>query len=431
MFKAKLIVLLFVTACGLLSAETNVSVAGEVHTANVLVDEYKPDYSKMSLWLLSKKIEEGIPEAYYYYARKLERQATREEDTVKALKWYKKAAEEGNTQAQIVMMQRYYLGIGVSNDFTMVAQYGRTALAAPDASNREKGVVALYLAGLAFGDGKVREGVKFLVRTTQSPVFIGEYLAILLLTGIVCSYLFVQYRVSRKYIEQKYVWTLLDCLMAFLLLAAGTLFGEFFLFLIAVPVLHLPYLLSAMILSNIAIIGAICCCVLLARWRGVSLAEVFRLKWITWYKYPVWVFFGMWAILILRILYMAAAFLVRIPIRIQPIQQMLMHESSWGTLIPIIIDGVIGAAIFEELLFRGILHRTLRPWLPTWSVILLSSVIFGAVHLDPWNFVPLALTGLVLAISYEMTKSLTVPIMLHAANNLLGFVFMILSRYVS
>ena len=108
-----------------------------------------------------------------------------------------------------------------------------------------------------------------------------------------------------------------------------------------------------------------------------------------------------------------------------------MHESSWSTLIPIIIDGVIGAAIFEELLFRGIVHRTLRAWLPTWSVILLSSVIFGAAHLDPWNFMPLALTGLVLAVSYEMTKSLTVPIALHAANNLLGFIFMILSRYIS
>lgn len=424
-------VILILCACSVLPAETNVSVSGLHHAADTHTSAVERDYARLGLWQLYQMAKENDPEAQYYYARKLERQATRADMSREAMIWYRTAAVNGNLQAQIIMMQRYFLGVGVRSDIDIAASFGEKTIYDPELSSNERGAVSLFLAGIAFGSGEVREGCRFLLNMFQSPVIIAEYALLLLLLAIVALYLYRQYRLSRRMTVQKYVWTPADCLAAFLLLAAGVVFWEIILILFVIPVLHLPYLLSTMVFSNIAILCAILYCMLLARWRNASLTDVFQLKRIAWYKYPVLLFHGMWAILILRMVYMAATLILHIPIRMQPIQHTLMQESNWVTLAPVIIDGVIIAAVFEEFLFRGVVHRVLRAWLPAWAIVVISAVIFGAVHLDPWNFIPLALTGLVLAVSYEMTKSLTVPIALHAANNLLGFVFMILARYFS
>jgi membrane protease YdiL (CAAX protease family) len=414
----------------LLPAETNGSATGSYRSADTHAYAEERDYSRLSLWQLYQEAQNNNPDAQYYYARKLERQATQADMSREAMLWYRKAAANGSVQAQSIMMQRYFLGIGVTSDIETAGSYGEKIINDPGITLNERGIVSLFLAGIAFGSGEVKEGCRFLLNTFQSPVIVAEYVVLVLLLAIAALYMYRQYRMSQQTTEQKYVWTLVDCLAAFLLLAAGTLFWECILILLVIPVLRMPYLLSAMVFSNIAILCAVLYCILLARWRGASFVDVFRLKWISWYKYPVWIFLGMWAILILRLLYSVASVVLHIPTRMQTVQHMLMQETSWATLVPIIIDGVIIAAVFEEFLFRGVVHRVLRAWLPAWTIVVISAVIFGAIHLDPWNFIPLALTGLVLAASYEMTKSLTVPILLHAANNLFGFVMMFLLRYL-
>jgi membrane protease YdiL (CAAX protease family) len=430
MLRVPLFIIVIFLVCGVLPAETNVSATGSYHSAETHTYTPGRDYSGLSLWQLYQEAQNNNPDAQYYYARRLEQKAAQTDMSRSAMKWFRTAAANGSTQAQIVMMQRCFLGVGVSNDSEKAVWYGKQVLNNPGTSAHDRGTVSVFLAGTAFGRGKMQEGCRYLLNTIQSPVLAAEYAVLFLLLLIVTLYMHRQYRLSHRPGEQQYVWTLMDCLAAFLLLAAGTLFWEFILILLVIPVLHMPYLLSAMVLSNIAILCAILYCILLARWRGASLADVFRLKWIAWYKYPAWVFLGMWAILILRVLYMAASVVLDIPTRIQPVQHMLMQESSVAVLIPVMIDGVIIAAVFEEFLFRGVVHRVLRAWLPAWAIVAISAAIFGAVHLDPWNFMPLALTGLVLAASYEMTRSLTIPILLHAANNLLSFVLVLLVRYL-
>jgi len=83
---------------------------------------------------------------------------------------------------------------------------------------------------------------------------------------------------------------------------------------------------------------------------------------------------------------------------------------------------VVAAPILEELIFRGIiLDGLLKKYSPTKS-ILISSVLFGLVHLNPWQFV----TGLVIGIFsgwvYHKTRSLSFSIIIHAAANLSGFI---------
>lgn len=86
---------------------------------------------------------------------------------------------------------------------------------------------------------------------------------------------------------------------------------------------------------------------------------------------------------------------------------------------------VVGIAPFvEEFFFRGFLFASMRNGLGVWGGALLSGAIFGAVHLKPQFFVPLAVLGVALALLYQRTGSIWPCIVMHAANNALAFAFL-------
>lgn len=94
-----------------------------------------------------------------------------------------------------------------------------------------------------------------------------------------------------------------------------------------------------------------------------------------------------------------------------------------------IITAVIMAPIFEEIVFRGIMQKGMmnngmRPWL----AILLSSLAFGLVHGNPWQFVGAVLLGVVLGLVYYKTQSLLLPILLHGFNNLASSVIIFYTK---
>ena len=84
-----------------------------------------------------------------------------------------------------------------------------------------------------------------------------------------------------------------------------------------------------------------------------------------------------------------------------------------------IVLAVIMAPIFEEIVFRGIIQKGLiNKGMNPATAIIISSVVFGLVHGNPWQFVGAVLLGCVLRFVYHKTKSLLLPILLHAFNNL-------------
>jgi membrane protease YdiL (CAAX protease family) len=101
-----------------------------------------------------------------------------------------------------------------------------------------------------------------------------------------------------------------------------------------------------------------------------------------------------------------------------------LEESRGPAAVALFVFGaVIMAPIVEELLYRGLLLRSLmRRVSPPWSVVI-SGLIFGCVHLvgDPGiiELVP-ALTGLgiILGVIAVRTNSLSLPILIHAGFNL-------------
>lgn len=85
---------------------------------------------------------------------------------------------------------------------------------------------------------------------------------------------------------------------------------------------------------------------------------------------------------------------------------------------------VIAAPILEELIFRGIiLNGLLRRYSPVKSIII-SSVLFGIVHLNPWQFMSALIIGTFSGWVYYKTKKLSLSIIIHFVNNLIAFIAM-------
>lgn len=80
---------------------------------------------------------------------------------------------------------------------------------------------------------------------------------------------------------------------------------------------------------------------------------------------------------------------------------------------------VVAAPVVEELLFRGIVLRSMRKFTPAWAAILVSSVLFGVYHLNIVQAVYATLMGIAAGILYEKKRNLLFPILVHFANNLI------------
>ncbi len=57
------------------------------------------------------------------------------------------------------------------------------------------------------------------------------------------------------------------------------------------------------------------------------------------------------------------------------------------------VTGAFAPAICEEMLFRGMVQRTLERVMRPWVAVLVGGAIFGAVHLNPIDFVVLSALG--------------------------------------
>ena len=86
---------------------------------------------------------------------------------------------------------------------------------------------------------------------------------------------------------------------------------------------------------------------------------------------------------------------------------------------------LIGVApLAEEVFFRGYLYQSFRNSFGVLPGALLSGLLFGAIHLELFKLVQLAILGVILALLFEKTQSLWPPIILHAVNNSLAFAYL-------
>ena len=82
---------------------------------------------------------------------------------------------------------------------------------------------------------------------------------------------------------------------------------------------------------------------------------------------------------------------------------------------------VATAAVFEELLCRGLIFESFyRRWGVKTS-ILFSSLFFGLIHMDPATAVIAVVAGMIFGVLYVRTSSLYTTIIIHSVNNAMAF----------
>lgn len=92
-----------------------------------------------------------------------------------------------------------------------------------------------------------------------------------------------------------------------------------------------------------------------------------------------------------------------------------MGERHWANFLAI----VIAAPVLEEFVFRGImLDGLLKKYSPA-TAIFVSSFFFALIHLNPWQFVTAMILGILIGWVYYHTRSLSLAILIHMANNLI------------
>jgi len=91
---------------------------------------------------------------------------------------------------------------------------------------------------------------------------------------------------------------------------------------------------------------------------------------------------------------------------------------------------VIVAPVAEEIIFRGYLLGKLRKHVPIWVAVLITSLLFAAVHLS-WNVgIDVFALSLVLCLLRITTKSLWPAILLHMLKNGVAFYFLFINPYL-
>ncbi|OFA06109.1 CPBP family intramembrane glutamic endopeptidase [Duganella sp. HH101] len=105
----------------------------------------------------------------------------------------------------------------------------------------------------------------------------------------------------------------------------------------------------------------------------------------------------------------------------------LQHTSVWpeiakqmsassGTRAWLLALAVVAAPLCEEFIFRGLIYGGLRRSMPAPPAMAMSAAIFAVVH-PPVSMLPVFVLGLCTAWTYERSKTLLGPMLVHAAYN--------------
>ena len=91
---------------------------------------------------------------------------------------------------------------------------------------------------------------------------------------------------------------------------------------------------------------------------------------------------------------------------------------------PNVLNICLLAPIAEEITFRGVLlGGLLRMHCQPWLAILLSAIIFGAIHMSPMTFLGVTIGGVIYGWLFWRTRSILPCIIAHIVNNTSAFAY--------
>lgn len=101
----------------------------------------------------------------------------------------------------------------------------------------------------------------------------------------------------------------------------------------------------------------------------------------------------------------------------EELYKQLVATNSVPELLWVILIIALIPAVAEEFMFRGLIQRSLEKGLNPVRGVILTGIIFGAYHLNPFSFIPLAVIGFYLGFLAVRADSVWVSSAAHFYNN--------------
>lgn len=98
----------------------------------------------------------------------------------------------------------------------------------------------------------------------------------------------------------------------------------------------------------------------------------------------------------------------------------VLLDSPWKKLAFASV-GTLIAPFGEEMFFRGFAYNAIKRRTGITTAIVVSALLFGMAHLNPFALPLICLMGAAFALAYQRTGSLWTSIIMHAAHNGLAF----------
>ncbi len=95
---------------------------------------------------------------------------------------------------------------------------------------------------------------------------------------------------------------------------------------------------------------------------------------------------------------------------------LLVAHTPWEFAGVVVVVALV-PAVSEELLFRGLVQRSLEEAAGPWRGAILAGLIFGCYHLIPTSIVPLSALGIFFGFLVYRTGNITVAMIAHFVNN--------------
>lgn len=170
----------------------------------------------------------------------------------------------------------------------------------------------------------------------------------------------------------------------------------------------------ATLVSTPICMGAIA---LFIRWKqGYTVKRYLELDW------PQWRSLLVWCLLTLGLIY--GMDYVRSLLDIASTSTFTTDMFVTAQFIPLLYLAVgVAAPLFEEVFFRGFMFQGLRQSkVGLWGAVLLPSLLWAVIHLqyDLYDVTSIFIFGVLMGIAQVRTRSLYVPIAMHALNNILA-----------
>lgn len=100
------------------------------------------------------------------------------------------------------------------------------------------------------------------------------------------------------------------------------------------------------------------------------------------------------------------------------VTQLILGRTSYSALTVNLIVIALIPAIGEELFFRGVLQKTFAEWFNNIHIsILVTSILFSALHMQFFGFLPRLMLGLLFGYYFYWSRSMWLPIFAHFVNN--------------